>query len=267
MELFLNRGYANILSNIDGSQTSVTLQTGHGARFGTIDAGNHIRVVFLDSAMAVSEICFVTAVSGDVLTITRGQDGTVGVAHLAGDRIENRAGKSTFSSFDQFPSGTRMTFNQTAAPTGWTKDTTAALNDSALRVVTGTVGSGGTYAFSAGCTVVAAHTHTFTSGSESAGHTHSGATGTVSSGHTHNTALVSSAATGYGLGSSVAGVSGASFATSNSTLTSDINANHTHSFTSGGASVTHTHSGTTADSNNSETWVPKYIDIIIASKN
>ena len=45
-----------------------------------------------------------------------------------------------------FPSGTKMLFQQTAAPTGWTKDT--AHNDKAIRVVSGTVGSGGTNAFS-----------------------------------------------------------------------------------------------------------------------
>lgn len=46
-----------------------------------------------------------------------------------------------------FPAGTRMTFNQTAAPTGWTKDTTAALNDSIMRIVTGSVVGGGVTAF------------------------------------------------------------------------------------------------------------------------
>lgn len=45
-----------------------------------------------------------------------------------------------------FPVGTRMLFAQTAAPTGWTKDTTQ--NDKALRVVSGTAGSGGSVAFS-----------------------------------------------------------------------------------------------------------------------
>lgn len=45
-----------------------------------------------------------------------------------------------------FPSGTRMTFNQTSAPTGWTKDATH--NNKALRVVNGTVGSGGSVDFS-----------------------------------------------------------------------------------------------------------------------
>lgn len=44
------------------------------------------------------------------------------------------------------PAGTAMLFAQTAAPTGWTKVTTH--NDKALRVVSGTAGSGGSTAFS-----------------------------------------------------------------------------------------------------------------------
>jgi hypothetical protein len=71
-----------------------------------------------------------------------------------------------------FDSGTRMSFNQTSAPTGWTKDTTAAINDSILRLVTGAVSSGGSTAFSTwnasgttgGYTLatadIPAHTHT-----------------------------------------------------------------------------------------------------------
>lgn len=47
-----------------------------------------------------------------------------------------------------FASGTRLGFQQTSAPTGWTKDTTAAINDSILRFVTGSVSSGGSLAFS-----------------------------------------------------------------------------------------------------------------------
>lgn len=44
-----------------------------------------------------------------------------------------------------FTAGTRMLFQQTAAPTGWTKDTTH--DNKALRIVSGTVGSGGSVAF------------------------------------------------------------------------------------------------------------------------
>jgi hypothetical protein len=43
------------------------------------------------------------------------------------------------------PAGTSMLFMQTTSPTGWTKQTTH--NDKALRVVSGTAGSGGSTAF------------------------------------------------------------------------------------------------------------------------
>lgn len=45
-----------------------------------------------------------------------------------------------------FESGTRMLFQQSTAPTGWTKD--ASHNDKALRVVSGAVSSGGSVNFS-----------------------------------------------------------------------------------------------------------------------
>jgi microcystin-dependent protein len=44
-----------------------------------------------------------------------------------------------------FPTGTLMLFQQTSAPSGWTKSTTH--NNKALRVVSGTAGSGGSSAF------------------------------------------------------------------------------------------------------------------------
>lgn len=57
--------------------------------------------------------------------------------------------KVTSSVLDQyavFPSGTVMLFQQTSAPTGWTKQTTH--NDKALRVVSGSTSTGGSVAFS-----------------------------------------------------------------------------------------------------------------------
>jgi len=77
-----------------------------------------------------------------------------------------------------FDVGTRMAFNQTAAPTGWTKDTTAAINDSILRLVTGTASSGGATGFSTynaatttGATTLStaqipSHTHTYSKDSD-----------------------------------------------------------------------------------------------------
>ena len=47
---------------------------------------------------------------------------------------------------ESFPAGTVMLFAQTAAPTGWTKDT-SNYNNSGLRVVTGTASTGGSVDF------------------------------------------------------------------------------------------------------------------------
>lgn len=51
----------------------------------------------------------------------------------------------TSGSAPGFPAGTLMLFQQTAAPTGWTKQTTH--DNKALRVVSGAAGSGGSVAF------------------------------------------------------------------------------------------------------------------------
>jgi hypothetical protein len=53
---------------------------------------------------------------------------------------------STTPAVQGFPATTVMLFGQTAAPTGWTKDTTN-YNNSALRIVTGAVTTGGTVDF------------------------------------------------------------------------------------------------------------------------
>jgi len=247
------------------------LTAGHGARFGTIPAGDKVRIVFLDSVNNVSEIAYVTAISGDTATIARGQDGTVGAVHLAGDRIEHRLGKSSMEAMTQFPPNTRMLFNQTAAPTGWTKDTTAALNDSALRIVTGAVASGGSLAFSAAFAagrVVSGTTDGFAAGGtvNSGGNGTSGAT-TLSvaqmPSHTHKEQHA------YG-GGGVAGVSGvwgsgSSTPSYNYTIATGGNGSHTHTTPAHSHSFTGTaHSHTLASS--SLAMNVKYTDLIIATK-
>ena len=93
-----------------------------------------------------------TAVTGINIT-----SGTVASSTLSGalPAIDG----SALTGLAAFPSGTLMLFQQTAAPTGWTKQTTH--DDKALRVVSGTVSSGGSTAFS---TALAAPTVTGTVG-------------------------------------------------------------------------------------------------------
>ena len=137
-----------------------------------------------------------------------------------------------------FPSGTLMLFQQTTAPTGWTKQTTH--NDKALRVVSGTASSGGSTAFSSvmasrtpagtvsATTLTTAqipsHTHGYsTNGSNMAGRINPG---------------ISNAFGGNGIGD-------VSFSISNA---------------GGGGSHDHGFTGTAMD------FAVQYVDLIIASK-
>lgn len=80
-----------------------------------------------------------------------------------------------------FPSGTRMLFQQTTAPTGWTKDTTH--NNKALRVTSGTAGTGGSSAFNTVFGITATNNHTLTA-AQMPSHSHNT---NNTGGHSHNT--------------------------------------------------------------------------------
>lgn len=95
-------------------------------------------------------------------------DGTTGITFPDGTT-------QTTAAASAFPAGTLMLFQQTAAPTGWTKQTTH--DNKALRVVSGAAGSGGSVAFTTafangttGATTLStsqipSHTHTFAASS------------------------------------------------------------------------------------------------------
>ena len=72
------------------------------------------------------------------------------------DSFPNISGAMTVTHTDLngfFATGNRMLFQQAAAPTGWTRDTTASLNDHALRIVTSGTFTAGTLGSSAFSTV------------------------------------------------------------------------------------------------------------------
>jgi hypothetical protein len=128
------------------------------------------------------------------------------------------------------PSGTAMMFVQTSAPTGWTKSTTH--DNKALRVVSGTAGSGGTTAFTSVFTSrtislanMPSHTHTLTD-----------------PGHNHT--YLANAST-PGPGAVASGGGGSTNTTSTSTT---------------GITIANAGSGTAMD------FAVQYVDVIIATK-
>ena len=101
--------------------------------------------------------------------------GTVGLSQLSASGTPSAAtflrGDNTWAAAGGFTAGTLMLFQQTAAPTGWTKQVTH--DNKALRLVSGSAGTGGSVAFTtafaaglnAGATTldtsqIPSHTHT-----------------------------------------------------------------------------------------------------------
>ena len=201
---------------------------------------------------------------GGNLSVT-GTTTLTGAATLAGRAI------------DAFPSGTKMLFQQTTAPTGWTKDTTH--DNKALRVVTGTAGTGGSINFTTafgsqnvgGTTLTTAqipsHTHTF-SGSGNTGDAGSHSHGVSDPGHNH--AYSQAAAISPGAGGSLGGGdanlnTNITFNIPSRTTGITINAvgNHAHSFSVSGSTGG---TGSGDSHNHSIDLAVQYVDLIICSK-
>jgi len=200
-----------------------------------------------------------------------------------------------------FASGTKMLFQQTAAPTGWTK-ITSSVDNKALRLVSGTAGSGGNATFTAAFASytpagsVAATGNSTASFSANATTGNSGAsTSSVSTGgtvnnhtlsnnqvpsHNHSFNVVNASGygntsgtwapgrNGYNAGGVTVNSSGGggshSHGFSGSSHTHNVN-NHTHSVAVSGTTGNHTHNAG-AFSGTARDFAVQYIDVIIASK-
>lgn len=291
-------------TNVGNTFTAIqTIDTGAtGAFLGRLlDLKSFAPGFFLWDETTSSQKCLFS-LDGNVLSIisTPNTDGTslttrmtinmsTGAVDMTGD-LNVDGNFTTGGTLLGFPTGTKMLFQQTAAPTGWTKDTTH--NNKALRVVTGTASSGGSVAFttafaskgvsgSIGSTTVTGtvQNHTLTT-AEIPAHTHgpgtltiSGSTNTTGA-HTHNTRFFAGTTSG---GSDAPGGANnnaneteatTSAGDHSHTVSGTVNGGATASAGSGGAhnhglsmnSHNHTFTGTAID------LAVQYVDLIIATK-
>jgi hypothetical protein len=150
------------------------------------------------------------------------------------------ANVTSSGTYTEFASGTLMLFQQTTAPTGWTKQTTH--DNKALRVVSGSVTTGGVVPFTG---VFANTTPTITTSGLSAAATT--LTTTQMPSHTHTFPIV---------GLNGGGQAASAGCNQQGTVTTDA--------TGGGSSHTHSISGSATSS--AVTLAVAYVDLIIASK-
>ena len=91
--ILANNATAKLAGAITTSSTSLTVQTGHGALFPAPSSPDWFPVTLIDASGNI-EICKCTARSGDILAITRAQEGTSAKAFADGARVSLRVTKA-----------------------------------------------------------------------------------------------------------------------------------------------------------------------------
>lgn len=209
-----------------------------------------------------------TALTGSVAS--DGQTPITGNLQMGGNKITGMANGTALTDAatvgQAVPSGAILMWSGSivSIPTGWLIcDGTNGTPDLRSRFV---VGAGSTYAVNAtggsADAIVVSHTHTGTTGNQSADHTHSGTTGGMNQNRYHSHSLV-----GIAGGGGVDRINASTIA-GDYAYTSSADLDHSHNFSTGGVSANHNHSFTTNSSGASGTNanLPPYLALAYIMK-
>lgn len=94
--LLSNLASSKLITAITPISTSLNITGGTGPKFPALTGTNTFNVVLEDAAKNV-EVCKVTARVGDVLTVVRGQEGTIARTYNIGDRVAIRMTAEAFN--------------------------------------------------------------------------------------------------------------------------------------------------------------------------
>jgi len=93
-----NNATGLLAANINSSVTSISLASSAGSKFPTLTVGDWCPIVVVDGSGNL-EIMRCTARSGDVLTVTRGQEGTTARSFSSGARVDVRLTSAALAEF------------------------------------------------------------------------------------------------------------------------------------------------------------------------
>ncbi len=141
IELYANNARTTLAGSANNTVTSLVLQSGAGALFPSPNntIGEYAKATLQDSATGLrNEIVYITARTGDVLTVIRGQDGSTAQTWSAGDTVFEGVTAATLASFVQ-PSKLQSGEYIYASATGTTSAYIATLTPAIATVNAGLV--------------------------------------------------------------------------------------------------------------------------------
>jgi hypothetical protein len=126
--LFYNNATTTLSAPVGLTDLTIQLATGSGTLFTPGPTGSDYFCVTLSTASTglSNEIVHCTNVSGDVLTVVRGQEGTVAQTWLIGDTVENRVTAAALENIQYSPSPSAAVWT-TARTFTFTGDVTGSL--------------------------------------------------------------------------------------------------------------------------------------------
>ena len=104
--LFANNAGTTLALPVASGDATATLYSGSGALFPSPGAGQFFPLTFIVAANpAIVEIVYCTGRSGDVLTISRAQEGTTALGWNAGDVVNNQITAGVMEAIQQWTAG------------------------------------------------------------------------------------------------------------------------------------------------------------------
>jgi hypothetical protein len=245
---------STIIGNTTAAGSGITIPAGAKVWIwsdGTSFYGN-------DTAVGNFNVAGNLTVTGTTSLSTGSISGVMTAPTAAAGTNTTQLATTAFVLANNFPSGTRLVFNQAAAPTFWTQDTSDTANNRMMRVVnTAGGGVGGSYDPTV-MNVVPYHTHGFTTGGMNGANPHGHGGGDY--GHNHSP----------GSGDRFLADNGPELLKGGPDLpftrypTTAIGYAQIYINNS---DINHSHSGGTDGGSSQTNWTPRYVNLIICQKN
>ena len=97
-----NHASSTLAVAVNIGDSTLTVQTGDGALFPQLSLGGQDRTpITVEDALGNKEVMYMAGITGDTLTVSRQEEGTIERNWAVGDRVECRVTAGVYNEIDQ----------------------------------------------------------------------------------------------------------------------------------------------------------------------